>query len=288
MSTIPTKVTQDQFQCHFLPHLSVAKRGFVSKIPLCKIFNYILYRLHTGCQWWQLPIAPDPADPDKKEISYHAVYYHFRKWSRDGSLEKAWQASIVEIKEELDLSEMSLDGTHTLAKKGGASVSYQGRKKAQTSNLLLICEAQGYIIGCLGIVAGHHHDAFEIKPALQSVFKSLKRRFHPLGLKISGALFHADPAFDTKATRKTCFNHGLVPNIKENPRGRRSTKHGPKRFFDEQAYKRRFVAERSFAWSDKFKQLLIRFERKDAYFLGAHHIAFTLINLRHRLINCFN
>jgi transposase len=46
-------------------------------------------------------------------------------------------------------------------------------------------------------------------------------------------------------------------------------------------YKPRWVAERTFAWVDKFKRLLIRFERRDAYFLGAHHIAFAMINLRH-------
>ena len=284
MSTIPTKVTQEEFERHFAPHLSQAQRGFVSKIPLFKMFNYVLYRLHTGCQWSQLPIAPDPEDADRKEISYHAVYYHFRKWSLDGSLEKVWQASIVAVQEEMDLSEMSVDGTHTVAKKGGVGVSYQGRKKAKTSNLLSICEGRGYIIACLGLRPGHHHDVFEFKPALQNAFKSLQR----LGLKISGALFHADPAFDTKAARKTCFNHGLVPNIKENQRARKTPKRGPKRIFDEVAYKRRFVVERGFAWSDKFKSLLIRFERKDAYFLGAHHIVFALINLRHRLSNCFN
>ncbi len=179
---------------------------------------------------------------------------------------------------------MSVDGSHTIAKKGGLGVSYQGRKKAKTSNLLSICEGQGYVIACLGLRPGHHHDAFEITPALQSAFKSLKC----LGLNIAGALFHADPAFDTKATRKTCFNHHLRPNIKENPRGRKTAKRGRPRGFDEQAYKRRFVAERSFAWGDKFKSLLIRFEREDTYFLGAHHIAFALINLRHRLSNCFN
>lgn len=67
MSTIPTSVTEDQFQEHILPYLSTAKRGYVCKIPLYKVFNYLLYRLHTGCQWAQLPIAADPADPTKKK-----------------------------------------------------------------------------------------------------------------------------------------------------------------------------------------------------------------------------
>ena len=85
MSTIPTSITEKQFEEHISPKLRKAKRGYVSKIPLYKIFNYILYWLHTGCQWEQLPIAPDPEQPEKPEISYHAVYYHYRKWSKDGS-----------------------------------------------------------------------------------------------------------------------------------------------------------------------------------------------------------
>jgi transposase len=91
MSTIPSKLTEGDFERHVRPYLSTARRGYVSQIPLFKIFNYILDRLHTGCQWYQLPIAPDPQDPEKSEISYHTVYYHFRKWSRDGSLEQVWK-----------------------------------------------------------------------------------------------------------------------------------------------------------------------------------------------------
>ena len=97
MSTIPTSLTEEQFEEHVRPFISVAKRGYECSIPLHKVFNYILYRLHTGCQWEALPIEPDQVDPRKKEISWHAVYYHFRKWSRDGSLEKVWQGSIMAL-----------------------------------------------------------------------------------------------------------------------------------------------------------------------------------------------
>jgi transposase len=279
MSTIPTKMSRKKFEKQVLPHLTTAKRGYVCKIPLYKVFNYILHWLHTGCQWQQLPIDRDPADPEKKEISYHAVYYHYRKWSKDGSLEKLWQSSIETIKPELNLSEINLDGSHTLAKKGGQSVAYQGRKKAKTSNILPFMDGHGYIIGSTGIVAGNHNDAFKLKPHLQTAFKSMKK----LGLEIAGAFFNADSAFDTKDARKTCFNHGLIPNIPENKRNRHSSKRGRKRLFNAEVYKRRFVAERTFAWVDKFKRLLIRFERKDVYWLSGHYIAFAMINLRHTL-----
>lgn len=88
MSTIPTSLTENAFNEHIRPYLSVAKRGYECSIPLYKVFNYILYKLHTGCQWERLPITPSSDGSRQKELSYHAVYYHYRKWSKDGSLER--------------------------------------------------------------------------------------------------------------------------------------------------------------------------------------------------------
>jgi transposase len=137
MTAIPTSVTKNEFDVHILPFLHTAKRGYVSKIPLYKIFNYILYRLYTGCQWAEVPIEPSD------DITWWAVYHHFRKWSRDGSLEHAWQQSIQTIREKVDVSVLNVDGSHAVAKKGGEAVAYQGRKKAKTSNILPITDLMG-------------------------------------------------------------------------------------------------------------------------------------------------
>ena len=190
-----------------------------------------------------------------------------------------WQQSLLTIQQDLNLSELNLDGTHSLAKKGGQSVAYQRRKKGKTSNILPIMDANGYVVASTGIIAGNHNDAYNLKPHLQTAFKEMKR----LGLAIQGAYFNADMGFDTREARKTCFNHGLIPNIPENRRKRKQAKRGRKRLFNAAVYQGRFCAERTFAWVDKFKRLLIRFERYDACFLGAHYIAFTMINLRHVL-----
>ena len=278
MSTIPESVTEGQFKSYILPFLSIAKRGYISKTPLVGIFNLILYRLHTGCQWDCLPVSSDAAERERRqEPSWQAVYDHWSKWSADGSLEKVWQASIVRIKADLDLQQMNLDGSHAVAKKGGESVTYQARKRAKTSNILPITDKNGYVVASTGIVAGHHNDAFNLKDHLQTAFKTMKH----LGLVIAGALFNADSAFDTKQARKVCFNHQVVPNMIENKRNRKTVKRGRKRLFNAQVYKGRFVSERSFAWIDKFRALLVRFDLKDAIFLAGHHLAYALINLRH-------
>jgi transposase len=181
------------------------------------------------------------------------------------------------VRDDLDLTHLNLDGSHALAKKGGEAVAYQGRKKAKTSNILPITDGKGFIVASTGLLAGNHNDSYHLTPHLQAGFKRLKR----LGLPIAGAYFNADMAFDTREARKTCFNHGLIPNIPENKRNRKAPKRGRKRLFQADIYKQRFTSERSFAWLDKFRALLVRFDRKEAHFLGAHHIVFTLINLRH-------
>ena len=59
MSTIPVALTEEQFITHIKPQLSVAKRGFESDHPLWKIFNLVLYVVHTGCQWPETPVPKD-------------------------------------------------------------------------------------------------------------------------------------------------------------------------------------------------------------------------------------
>ncbi len=113
---IPTEVTEPQFEQHIYPYLSKAKRGYRSEQPLYKIFNYVLYKLYTGCQWPAVPIEKTPQG--EPIMSYQVPYYHFRKWSADGSLQRLFDASLVSVRGELNLSELHLDGSHSVAKKG--------------------------------------------------------------------------------------------------------------------------------------------------------------------------
>ena len=99
------------------------------------------------------------------------------------------------IRDDLNFSELNLDGSHIFAKKGGESVAYQGRKKGKTCNILPIMDANGFILASTGIIAGNHNDAYNLKPHLQTAFKEMKR----MGLPIVGAYFNADMAFDLRA-----------------------------------------------------------------------------------------
>lgn len=90
-----------------------------------------------------------------------------------------------------------------------------------------------------------------------------------------------DGVYDSAKNRKLIFNSGMTPNIPENKRNRKKTKRGRKRFFHLDIFKERFqTVERLFAWEDKFKRLLLRFERKSKNHFGMKLIAFAMINLR--------
>ncbi len=51
-------------------------------------------------------------------------------------------------------------------------------------------------------------------------------------------------------------------------------------YFDEQLYKRRYVIERTNAWIDGFKMLLVRYEGRVTTWLQQHFMAFAILLLR--------
>jgi hypothetical protein len=110
--------------------------------------------------------------------------------------------------------------------------------------------------------------------------KALKRVAKLVGLDLGGAYLNLDSGFDSKHNRKCIFNAGMIPNIKENPRNRKQTKRGRKRLFNAAIHGLRTRVDRTFAWEDKFKRLLLRFEHLQQRHFGMKLIAYTLINVR--------
>ena len=116
---------------------------------------------------------------------------------------------------------------------------------------------------------------------LPKSLQALKQVAKEVGLDLRGAYLNLDGGFDSAHNRKCIFNAGLIPNITENPRNRKTTKRGRKRFFNEAVHALRMRVERTFAWEDTFKRLLLRFEHMQQRHYGLKLMAYTLINLRH-------
>jgi Transposase DDE domain len=111
--------------------------------------------------------------------------------------------------------------------------------------------------------------------------KALKQVAKKIGVDLSGAYLNLDGGFDSAHNRKCIFNAGLIPNIPENLRNRKRPKRGRKRLFNAAIHALRVRVERTFAWEDKFKRLLLRFEHIQQRHYGMKLMAYTLINIVH-------
>ena len=162
---------KDTIKFEILPHLSVAKRGYVSKSDLLEVIQCILYKLKTGCQWHMLPVS---SVFTRRVLHYKTMYGHFRKWSRNGEWEKVWGIVLKRYKSFLDMSSVDLDGSHTTALRGGECCGYQGRKKRKTTNAIYVTDRQGIPLVMSTPVSGSYNDVYNISKVLPELFSRLK------------------------------------------------------------------------------------------------------------------
>jgi len=273
---IPVQLSEPEFTAFIFPHLSMPKRGAKCKLGYHRVFNLILWALYTSMQWKCLPIPL--AGDGTAMIHYTTIYKVFARWADDGSLDQAFIASVRHLAEQhhLDLSILHGDGSNTVAKKGGDGIGYSGHKHQKGEKIIAIVENNGFVLAPLPVAPVNEADTVLLPDGLNA----LKHVARLTDLKIGGAYLNLDGGFDSRHNRKAIFNAGLVPNIKENPRNQKTPKRGRKRLFDAAIHSLRLCVERTFAWEDKFKRVLLRFEFKQQRHYGMKLMAFTLINLR--------
>jgi len=275
---IPVEITELQFNKYFVKNIKLGKRGPKIKIKLLKILNYILYLLHTGCPWHKIPIKLD--DSGKPEISYIQIFKHFHRWVKLGFVLHIFIASVEILKDNnlLDMDILHGDGTSTVAKKGGDNLGRNGHKHHKGDKIIAICDRNCNVVAPFVTAPGNANEC----PLLQEALLPLKKITKLLGIDLTGTILSLDGGYDSKDNRKLIFNAGMIPNIPENKRNRKNVKCGRKRIYDPAIYKERFqTIERIFAWEDKFKRLLMRFEFRSKMHYGLKLLAYTMINLRH-------
>ncbi len=280
--TIPTHLTESEFNEFVLPYLSygTARRGPMPCISIYKMFNYILYVLHSGCQWKLLQYCIDKDENGETEIHYTNVFRQFQCWCQDGSLDQLFEQSVMRLKVRnmLDVSVLHGDGSTTPAKKGGDNIGYSGHKHFKGEKVIAITDRHGNVLSPYTMAPGNKNEA----PLFKLALLHLKKITKTTGISILGSIMSLDGVYDSIKNRKLIFNAGMTPNIPENKRNRKKTKRGPKRQFDPTIFEERFFTiERMFSWEDKFKRALIRFEKISQHYFGVKLIAYSMINLRH-------
>lgn len=103
-----------------------------------------------------------------------------------------------------------------------------------------------------------------------------------IGLELSGSYLTLDSGFDSEHTKWLIRYHDMVPVIKPNRRGTKDEQKLETMYadFNEPVYKQRYKVERTFAWQDTYRKLVIRYERLEATHTGFKCLAYSMINLR--------
>jgi len=86
----PTDLTEAQWQkIRAILSSEKGRRGRLWKCPVREIWNAIFYQARAGCSWHMLPHDLPP---------WTAVWFHFRRWRLNGTLERVHDALRDELR----------------------------------------------------------------------------------------------------------------------------------------------------------------------------------------------
>ena len=153
---------------------------------------------------------------------------------------------------------------------------YSGHKHQEGKKVIAIVENNDLNAAPLPVAPVNKADTVLLPDGLNA----LKRIARLTDLEIDDAYLNLDGGFGLGATGKRSSTQELVLNVKENRRNRKAPTHRRKRLFNAAIHSLRLCVERTLAWEDKFKRLLLRFEFKQQRHYGMKLTAFILINLR--------
>lgn len=104
------------------------------------------------------------------------------------------------------------------------------------------------------------------------------------GITLSGVPLTLDSGFDSEKNSTLITSAGMIPVIKPNFRNTKDKtiiRERTEAFLKvKDIYILRHTIERSFAWEDKYRKLVIRYERLESTFTGFRYLASAMVNYR--------
>jgi putative transposase len=234
-------------------------------VPFRQIFDAIIHVLRTGGHWSALPRERFGAAPT-------TVHGRFRQWTEAGHFRQIWKVMLETYDDALgiDWKWLSMDGCITKAPLGGEETgkSPVDRGKLGTKRSVLI-DGRGAPLSVVVAGANRHDKTLAIRTIDEMVASRPERRVYRLHhLCLDKGYDYADIIAGME--ERDFILHVKQRGIKEEP-----TTSGGRTY-----PARRWKVERTNAWHNKFRRLLIRWERKVEHYLAMVAVASTLIIYR--------
>lgn len=230
-----------------------------------QMFYAIYYVLRTGIQWKALPRCLGAAS---------TVHDRFQQWVQAGVFYKLWRHGILELHVEgkLNWTFQSIDGCQTKAPLGGQSTGANPTDRGkQGVKRHLLTETHGLPVG-LVVTGANRHD----KTQVEHVFETMPL-LPPWPTEEYAQHFCADKGYDYTDVHSVVGFWQYENHIKS--RGEEKQAHCIPGY-----RARRWVCERTHSWMNRFRRLLIRWEKKVENYLAILHLACAFIIWKNSLI----
>jgi putative transposase len=233
------------------------------RVPERRCADAIFYVLRTGCQWQAL---------DQTDLCAHSTAHdRYQAWVQADVFLKLWQAGVTRFDElkGLDWGWLSMDGAITKAPLGGEETGPNPTDRGKSGvKRSLLNEGHGVPMG-LAVAGANRTDMKLARPTLERVVVERPEPTpeHPQGVCL-------DAGYDDQEVRDLLAAFGFTAHIRSRGEEARELKEKAG------SRARRWVVERSHSWMNRFRRILIRWEKKPENYIGFLHFACALIAFR--------
>ena len=242
-----------------LPPIPEGPRRGRPPIPSRTILSGIVYRLRTGAQWKALPAQFG---------SGSTCHARFQAWSEAGIFRRLFE-KLVEFYDEIcgiEWEWASMDSAMVKAPKGGDATGPNPTDRGKSGvKRHILTDGRGVPLSAEITAANVHDKRAAISTVDAVVMRAPRGPRRPKNLCL-------DKGYDFDDIDREIRARGIRPHIRRRGETPRRVRRGRAR---------RWVVERTNAWHNRFRALLIRWERRGTNYLALLHLACAMIALRH-------
>lgn len=251
----PTDVSDEEW-AFAAPYLCLMREDAPQRdYPLREVFNALRYLARAGCPWRLLPHDLPP---------WKVVYDQSQRWIKAGSFEamahdlRAILRLAVGRREEP--TAIVLDGrTLQSSVESGARAGYDGHKKKKGSKVHLAVDTMGHLLA-LHVTAANEQERAQVGELAAQVQEVTGENV---------TLAFVDQGYTGDDPAQEAAAHGIRLEVVKHTEAKKGFVLLP----------RRWVVERSFAWSARFRRLARDYERLPTTLAGLHFVAFACLML---------
>ncbi len=237
-----------------LPAEKPKPRGGRRRVDDYKLFQAMFYVLRTGIQWQALP---------RQLAACSTAHDRYQEWVKAGVFYQLWHPGLMhnQVEGNPDREWQCIDSASGKAPPGGqdAGPDPTHRGKGGTKRHILT-QARGLPIA-LTVTGANVHDKKQVKPLPDSM-----PLLPPLPDEENPQHFRADKGYDYEDIRTIIFLFLYQDHIKARGEEKQELKTPGYRA-------RRRVCERTHSWMNRFRRILIRWEKKVDNYLAFLHLA---------------